>query len=82
MDVAVGQRQGADRLGMAGDEDLRHTPAAVVADDRHLVEAQRIEEGREHGRLRGEGEILIAGGERACGPWPMRSMAGCNAAVD
>ena len=57
MGVAVGEDEAADPLGMAGDEDLRHGAAGVVADDRHVLEVERLEEG---GDRRGD-----PGGERS-----------------
>ena len=42
--VAVGQHEAADPLWVAGDENLRHRPAGVVADDRHVLELERGEE--------------------------------------
>jgi hypothetical protein len=42
--VAVGQDEAADPLGMAGDEHLRHRPARVVADDRHVLQVEGLEE--------------------------------------
>ena len=44
MGVAVGQHEAADPLRMAGDEHLGHGPAAVVADDRHVLEVHRLQE--------------------------------------
>ena len=44
MGVAVGQHEPADPLRVAGDEHLRHRAAGVVADDRHVLQVQRLEE--------------------------------------
>ncbi len=42
--VAVGEDEAADPLRVAGDQDLRHRAARVVADDRHVVQVERLEE--------------------------------------
>ena len=42
--VAVGQHRGADPAGVARQQELADRPAGVVADDGHVVEAQRGDE--------------------------------------
>jgi hypothetical protein len=57
--VAVGEDEAADPLGVAGDQHLRHRAARVVADDRHVLEVERLEEVGDQGCDPGRGEVGV-----------------------
>ena len=66
--VAVGQHEPADALWVMGDDELAQRAARVVADERHIVELEPLEQLGDQTREPGRGEIGAAGIGIRCEP--------------
>jgi hypothetical protein len=59
VDVAIGEREAAQACGIAGGEDLRDAAAAVVPDQVHTIDPERIEELAQHDGVGGHRHVLV-----------------------